>query len=209
MDKITITYYGHACFRISYQGSSVILDPYQHGSVPGLELPSGLQADAVYCSHAHADHNARNLVALTGREASFAVSTMSVPHDEEGGRKRGMCLVTMVGCGGLTLAHLGDIGRLPTLKEYEVLRRCQVLFVPCGGFYTIGPEDARTLIRECGSPLAILMHFRTKDRGYEVLSDITQIRKVFGKIDEVPESEISFDASHVPHGVITLEPLQD
>ncbi len=209
MDEITVTYYGHSCFQVSWHGASVLFDPYQHGSVPGLELPGGIEADACYCSHGHADHNARNLVKVTGNRDPFPVTRMEVPHDEVGGRKRGMNQVTLVTCGNVTLAHLGDYGRLPTAPEYEVLRRAQVLFVPCGGFFTIGPQEAKELIRRAGAHLAILMHFRTGKQDYEVLSDISHIRKVFEGIDERKGSVFTFDGDAVPTGVVTLQPLQE
>ena len=208
MDKMTITYYGHSCFQVSYHGASVLFDPYQHGSVPGLELPKGIEVDACYCSHAHADHNARDLVKVTGRDP-FPVTCMEVPHDDVDGRKRGMSRVTLITCGGVTLAHLGDYGRLPTDSEYEVLRSAQVLFVPCGGFFTIGPKEANELIRHVGARLAILMHFRTGWQDYDVLADISQIRTVFDGIDERKESVLSFACDAVPEGVVTLQPMQE
>ncbi|MDD7201903.1 MAG: MBL fold metallo-hydrolase [Sphaerochaetaceae bacterium] len=207
MDEMTITYYGHSCFQVSFRGRSVLFDPYQRESVPGLELPEGIEVDACYCSHAHADHNARNLVKVTGSRDPFPVTRMEVPHDGVGGQKRGMSQVTLITCGNVTLAHLGDYGRLPTPSEYEVLCRAQVLFVPCGGFFTIGPQQAKELIKKVGAPLSILMHFRTGKQDYDVLSDISQIREIFGGIDERGESSMTFTKDTIPEGVVTLQPL--
>jgi len=56
MSEIEIAYYGHSCFKVCYRGNSILFDPYEDDSVPGLKLPEGMTADAVYCSHDHADH---------------------------------------------------------------------------------------------------------------------------------------------------------
>ena len=58
MDPV-LRWYGHSCFRLDFgEGGSVIFDPYAKGSVPGAELPKKPEADLVFCSHDHADHNA-------------------------------------------------------------------------------------------------------------------------------------------------------
>ena len=41
---MTITWYGHSCYRIETSEGSAVLDPYAPGSVPGLSLPA-LTAD--------------------------------------------------------------------------------------------------------------------------------------------------------------------
>ena len=66
MNSIKIEWFGHSCFRISYDGFSAVIDPYEDGYIPGLK-PLRLSADAVYCSHGHGDHNAKELVELSGR----------------------------------------------------------------------------------------------------------------------------------------------
>lgn len=208
MEALTITYYGHSCFKVSFQGKCVLFDPYQDDSVPGLRLPRDITVDACYCSHGHADHNASNLVKVTGTSHPFPVSRMEVPHDDVRGAKRGLCQVTLITCGNATIAHLGDYGRLPTEAEYAVLRRAQILLVPCGGYFTIDARQAKEVIADSGAPLAILMHFRKGRRGYDVLSDIADIRKVFGRLDERQDTTLTLDPDHIPTGVMTLEPEQ-
>ena len=45
-----ITWIGHSCFRIEEDGYSIIIDPYEDGSVPGLAEVRET-ADAVICTH--------------------------------------------------------------------------------------------------------------------------------------------------------------
>ena len=75
---------GHSCFTLETAGGTVVVDPYLDGSVPGL-APIRLRADAVYCSHDHRDHGARELVALTGEKPDVAVETIHTWHDDQQG----------------------------------------------------------------------------------------------------------------------------
>ena len=59
-----ITWIGHSCFKIEQEGYTLITDPYEDGSVPGLKNLRE-KANKVLCSHEHGDHNARSRVTLT------------------------------------------------------------------------------------------------------------------------------------------------
>ena len=51
---MTITWLGHACFRLEQGGYSIIIDPYN--SVTGYP-DIQTEANAVWCSHGHHDHS--------------------------------------------------------------------------------------------------------------------------------------------------------
>ena len=100
---------GHSCFTLETAGGTVVVDPYLDGSVPGL-APIRLRADAVYCSHDHRDHGARELVALTGEKPDVAVETIHTWHDDQQGAQRGPNTIHIFQAEGLRVAHLGDLG---------------------------------------------------------------------------------------------------
>jgi L-ascorbate metabolism protein UlaG (beta-lactamase superfamily) len=187
----------------------IVFDPYQNNSVPGLRLPDEIAADAVYCSHGHEDHNARDLIHVTGGREPFQVSYMSVPHDGSEGRDRGFSNITFVKIGRCTIAHLGDIGRMPTEKEYIMLRKADAVMIPVGGYYTIDALQASEILKNINANLKILMHYREGSRGYEVLADIEDIRKLFPDIRQTESTYVSFEDSAVPKEIITLEPIQE
>ena len=60
-----ITWLGHSCFKVVSDGGSVIFDPYENGSVPGLD-DIHTSAQLVLCSHQHFDHNAVETVQRAG-----------------------------------------------------------------------------------------------------------------------------------------------
>ena len=209
MSEIRIDFLGHACFKVSFENRSVVFDPYENGSVPGLKLPEPLGAGRVYCSHEHGDHNARHLIHETDPlHDPFEVSFLMVPHDDANGALRGMNRITIVKLGACRIIHMGDIGRLPTEEEYEQLCDADVMMIPAGGHYTIDAKQAAEIIARAKPKLAILMHFRKGQTGYDVIADIADVRKAFDSLREYEESSICFDEADVPKGVITLTPAQ-
>ncbi len=207
MSDITITSYGHSCFKIAYLGSSVVLDPYEDDSVPGLKLPEGIKADAVYCSHEHKDHCAAHLIHTTGQNP-FPLFKAAVPHDDAGGKKRGMSDITFLKVGTITIVHMGDIGREPTEEEYEALQRADVVMMPVGGYFTVDAEMAAQILKKIGARLNILMHYRRGEMGYDVLADLQTVEKSFPGLKNLDETFISFDEMNVPEETMTLKPLQ-
>jgi L-ascorbate metabolism protein UlaG (beta-lactamase superfamily) len=209
MTAVTITSFGHSCFRISAGNASAVLDPYDRDSVPGINLPEGIEASAVYCSHGHGDHNAAHLIKETAHGSDpFRAQFLTVPHDEAGGTLRGMNRITILKAGEAVIVHMGDIGRLPTEDEYEQLSKADVLLIPCGGHYTIDARQAAEIVRRIGPKLTILMHFRKGNRGYGVIADIETVKESFPELKCLDESSLTFEDTEIPQGVITLEPEQ-
>lgn len=209
MTKAIISYYGHSCFKIEAEDSSVVFDPYECGSVPGLQLPRGIIADAVSCSHEHGDHNAAHLVKTTGRKLNFQLHKLTVPHDHHDGAHRGLSDITFVTLPGMTIAHLGDLGRLPTKAEYAELEKADVVLLPCAGYFTIDSKEAAEIIGHLKHPcLKILMHFREGQRGYDVQENIDEIMGDIQGVERLNKSTMSVNSDDIPDKIITLEPAQ-
>lgn len=209
MAKAIITYYGHSCFKIKVGDSSIVFDPYKNGSVPGLTLPSGIQADVVSCSHLHADHNAAELITVTGKKPTFKVSKIAVPHDHHSGQHRGWSHITFVVLHDLVFCHLGDLGRLPTENEYAAMAKADVVFIPCAGYYTIDSKEAAEIIKHLKHPsLKVLMHFREGKRGYNVQEDIEEVMKDVKGVKRLDQSELTIESGNIPDEIVTLNPIQ-
>lgn len=209
MEKIRIEYYGHSCFKVTYGCDSALFDPYETDSVPGINLPAGIEADLVYCSHEHGDHNAKHLIAEKEPGSDpFKAEFITVPHDEAGGTLRGMNRITVLHAGQARIVHMGDIGRIPTDEEYAKLKGADIVMIPVGGHYTIDASQAAAILSVIQPKLSILMHFRKGNRGYGVIADINDVRKSFSCLEELNESVIEFAESEIPERIITLEPLQ-
>ena len=147
MASIQIQWLGHSCFRVECQGYTVVLDPFEPGSVPGLR-DIRQTADQVLCSHQHHDHNYRAGVALRqdGPANPFTITALPSFHDGCGGEKRGPNTIHLLEAQGLRVAHLGDIGAMPAPDVVERLQNLDAVLVPVGGFYTIDAGQAKAVV---------------------------------------------------------------
>ncbi|MCR5794901.1 MAG: MBL fold metallo-hydrolase [Solobacterium sp.] len=202
-----IEYFGHSCFRITDSGKSVIFDPYKDGSVPGLKVPAGLKADAVYCSHGHGDHSAADLITKTSEGDPFATDVITVPHDDRDGTLRGMNDIRFIRTPDCVIAHLGDIGIVPGEDILEKIAEADIVFIPAGGHYTIDAAQAAEIIRRTGVKLVVLMHFRRGKQGYDVLASLDDVLKAFPQAELIDGGVYTAEDADAQK-VIVLKPIQ-
>lgn len=204
MDKVTITYIGHSCFVLEYEGQRVVLDPYEDGSIPGLSNVR-LEAEYVYCSHDHHDHGFEDGVELrfAGLPA-FTVEELETDHDDEGGTKRGKNIIRIFRFGGLRVAHLGDLGRLPTEEEAERLAGLDCLMIPVGGYFTIDAAIAKKIVDMVQPNVVIPMHYRSEAGSFDVIATLEDFTRLFPEVNRGGNSfELTEDA---PQQVLVMEP---
>ena len=67
---MTIQWLGHACFRITHQDYSIVIDPYNSDYINGYPKLH-VRADQVLVSHAHFGHNYRD-----GRRGGHRLETV-------------------------------------------------------------------------------------------------------------------------------------
>jgi L-ascorbate metabolism protein UlaG (beta-lactamase superfamily) len=170
-----IRWNGHSCFSIDSEEGIVVFDPYQDNSVPGLK-PLNLQANLVLISHLHADHNAKEKVKLK-EEKNIKVEKIMTYHDDKKGKLRGENIVHIVYLENMKIIHFGDIGCSLTEKQIELLKDCDVVMIPIGGYYTINSQEALTIIKQIKPRIIIPMHYRGKTFGYDEISTIEEFKK--------------------------------
>ena len=185
-----ITWYGHSCFKVSFDGGSVVFDPYADGSVPGWTLPQ-LSADAVLCSHRHDDHAGAGKVTLSGREPDCKVETVECFHDAEHGAKRGANTIHILTADGVRVAHLGDLGHEPDEAQLAAIGAPDVLLIPVGGFYTIDAATAAAMAEKIGARITVPMHYRGEGFGYDVIGTVEEFTAL--RIDVRCADSNSFD----------------
>lgn len=181
-----LTWYGHSCFKLDFgEGGSVVFDPYEKGSVPGVELPDDLCADMVLCSHGHGDHNAAARVKLSGKAPAFSVTGLDTFHDPEGGRLRGPNRISIVEYAGFRAAHLGDLGCALKEDEIAALKGVDLLLIPVGGHFTIGPEEAKQVLAQVQPKVAVPMHYRRGKMGFPIIAAVEDFLALVGAYAEV------------------------
>ena len=188
MDNVLIEYLGHSCFCLTYEGERVVLDPYSDGSVPGLSNLR-LQAEYVYCSHYHGDHGFEDGVKVSfAGLPPFTVEELETDHDDVGGAKRGKNMVRIFRFGALRVAHLGDLGRMPTEAEAQRLQALDCLMIPVGGYYTIDAAQAKAIVDLLQPVVTIPMHYRSADQGFDVLSPLEDFTHRFDRVETCGDS---------------------
>ena len=205
MERITIHYLGHACFRLDFGAWRTVLDPYHDGMVPGLP-PLRVEAEEVLCSHPHDDHNFTQAVRLSHVRgfAPYEMQTLTVPHDGDGGRRRGMNTIRIFRYGGLRVAHLGDLGRPLTVEEAEALYGVDGMMLPVGGYYTIDAQQARGVVAVTKPRVVIPMHYRQGAQGFTELSELTEFTGLFPEV-RFERGSLSI-TQDTPGGVVVLTP---
>jgi len=179
---MNVSYLGHSCFKIEYKGKSVIIDPYQNGKVPGLANIKE-RANLVLCSHGHDDHNAAQLIDVTGEEAPFDVTFFETYHDEAQGTKRGMNKVHIIKADAYKIVHMGDIGCGLTEQQIKLLEAADLLMLPVGGFYTIDAQQALEMVKQISPKTVIPMHYRRDKVGFDEIATVDAFLDGFDKDD--------------------------
>jgi L-ascorbate metabolism protein UlaG (beta-lactamase superfamily) len=131
-----------------------------------------LEADLVLCSHEHSDHNYREGVKCSGKETKLHIERIETFHDEKQGALRGPNTIHVLEAEGLRVAHLGDLGHRLSEEQIAALGRVDILLIPVGGYFTIGPELAAELAERLQPAITVPMHYRGAGFGYEVIGPV-------------------------------------
>lgn len=171
-----LTYYGHSCFVLEADGTSILIDPFN--PEVGYPLPT-VAPTAVVVSHEHQDHN--NVQAATGtprvirglreggkewaevreRVGPVAITTVHVYHDDARGAKRGKNAMLIFDVEGMRVIHTGDLAHTLSPEHIAAVAHVDVLMIPVGGHFTIGPQQADAVIGQLKPRITIPMHYKT------------------------------------------------
>ena len=184
-----IKYHGHSCFQLFSETQSIVIDPYSDGSVPGL-APLHLTANAVYCSHQHADHNGVSCVEFDGDDTDFERTQIASWHDDQQGALRGPNTIQIFECNDQRVAHLGDLGCALDNEQVGALSGLDVLLIPVGGYFTIDAHQAAQIVTILKPKCVIPMHYKGDDFGYDVLATVDDFLNLFPAAQKLDADEI-------------------
>jgi len=177
-----ITYLGHSSFKIKTKNATVVTDPFDPTST-GLKY-SGVEGDIVTISHAHKDHDAKEKVAGVkktfegpGEYEMMGVSMIGYPsyHDGKKGEERGKNTIFVFEADGLKIAHLGDVGHMLSDDLINEMGSIDILMIPVGGVYTIGPKEAVELVGKIDPYFIIPMHYSVPGLNQETFAGLTPV----------------------------------
>jgi L-ascorbate metabolism protein UlaG (beta-lactamase superfamily) len=158
-----ISWYGMSCFRITERKlATIITDPF----TPSIGLNEvKLKSDVVTISHDAPGHN--YLPAVSGYEhvlngpGEYEIGGVFITGIATPSRNGAFNNVVYVfDYNGLTVAHLGDIGEVPSQKQIEDLELVNILLVPIGGGSSLNASRAAELVSMIEPNIVIPMHFQ-------------------------------------------------
>ena len=211
-----ITWWGHSCFSIYNKaiGLTIVFDPFRRET--GKFDLSGLKADIILCSHDHFDHanwqavskwDSQYFINLVGDRNVKDVKIRGIQtyHDKKKGKERGQNSIYVVGYGEGVFVHLGDLGHKLTSEQLEkisVFGRPHVLFIPTGGVYTIGPEEAVDVIKQINPHIAIPMHYYSDKLNQRVFGKLYRLDDFLdiwdGPVERVGSNKFELRLSNIP-----------
>jgi len=197
-----ITYLGHSAFRISGKNATVVTDPFDPKMV-GIKFPK-VKAQIVTVSHNHDDHNnvsaidgVKKVVNGVGEYEIEGISIIGIPsyHDDEKGKKRGKNVIYLIEVDGVRICHLGDLGHTLPKDLVDDIGDVDVLMIPVGGEYTIGPADAEKVVRDIDPNIIIPMHYK-----------IPGLSDTFSKLEGVDNFLSTMGIKQVKENKLTIRP---
>lgn len=210
---VTLEWYGHAFVRLtSPSGIRVAMDPF--GEI-GYPMPQ-VEAEIVTVSHKHADHSNDWLirgdpVVLRGltdggqdwrpvryRLKDVHITSVPVYHDDQKGRLRGKNTMIVVDLGGLRVAHLSDMGHIPTDAQFQALGRVDVLLIPVGGKFSIDGRQARQIVDRLAPRVTIPIHYKTAATANWPIEDERAFVEGYPRVKRISGSRVSLDPKTLP-----------
>lgn len=177
-----ITYLGHSSFKIKTRTASIITDPFDPAML-GLKF-APTDADIVTISHDHGDHNAvgkvSNVKKVVNGPGEYEISGVSIIgvqsfHDSKEGGERGKNTIYVFEADRLRFAHLGDLGHTLSDEKISEIGDVDVLMIPVGGFYTIGPKEAVEIINKIEPYFVIPMHYKAPGISDQIAANLETV----------------------------------
>jgi L-ascorbate metabolism protein UlaG (beta-lactamase superfamily) len=201
-----ITWYGLSCFRmVERKYSSVVTDPY--GNTIGLpELK--LRADIVTVSHDARGHNQLSAVSSSKRvldgpgeyEIGGVFITGIATFDKE---NNGRNVLYVFDYDGLTVAHLGDLQRVPEQKQIEALGEVNILLAPVGGGNSLNAAQAAELVSLLEPNIVIPMHYNIPGLKLD-LDGVDRFLQEMGITEPKEETSFKITSSQLPEETETV-----
>lgn len=186
---VKVRWLGHAAFQLTFKGKRLLIDPWISNPLSPLKLESLEKIDYVVVTHDHFDHlGEAEQIAKTFNSTIIGIPELVMPLENKGLNVLAMNMGSFVDvegsfrlalvpalhtCGagqpvgvvleidGLRLYHMGDTGYTSEFQAVKEAFSPDVVFVPIGGHYTMGPKEAALAINVLRPKIAIPMHYAT------------------------------------------------
>jgi L-ascorbate metabolism protein UlaG (beta-lactamase superfamily) len=200
-----ITWFGHSCFRLTERSlATVVADPYDHRTI-GYEALK-LKADVVTVSNAVPGHN--YLAGVKGRNylitgpGEFEIGGVFITGVQTNGHTKKDAdeprnTLYVFDYEGVTVAHLGNLSRVPSQAEIEALGNVHVALVPVGGGRGLTAAKAIEVISLLEPGIVIPMHYGTSGSNIK-LAPVSKFLKEMGLAEIEPQPSLKVSRGSVP-----------
>jgi len=168
---MTITWYGHSCFKIANQGGhlTIITDPFSKEI--GLTPPRG-NADIVTVSCDHQGHN--NVASISGDSfivdsaGEYEIKGVTIigllsSSDKDKAKAKSTNIIYLIEMDQIRICHLGDIDQSLSDSQLEKIGAVDILMIPVGGQNTIDASKAQAVVEQIEPAIIIPMHYKLKN----------------------------------------------
>jgi L-ascorbate metabolism protein UlaG (beta-lactamase superfamily) len=206
---VRVLWHGHSCFELQGKSVTVVTDPFRGVGIPEPKAA----ADIVLVSHGHRDHN--NVKPVLGRDGqvleSFVgskevrgvtIKGVAAFHNNANGSRRGKNSIYTFGIDGVQFCHLGDLGHELSSSTVDDLGKVHALFVPVGGFFTIGPETATKVCDQLKPKIIMPMHYRMPGLRARVmfgfLKTVNDFLQGKNNVERIKGASVSIEENELP-----------
>jgi L-ascorbate metabolism protein UlaG (beta-lactamase superfamily) len=215
-----IQWLGHAAFLLETKsGVRIVMDPYESGAYGGAlgYGPIETEADIVTVSHEqHEDHNYTSTVRGdpvvakgpgTDTVKGVEMKRVHTFHDDSGGKERGENFVFCLKADGMRVCHMGDLGHVLSAEQAAAIGRPDVVMLPVGGTFTVGPAEASRVVDQLKPRIVIPMHYKTPKCAFPI-EQVDAFLKGKPKVRKVGGSTVEIEPESLPESteILVLEP---
>lgn len=169
---VEIKWFGHAFFQItSSSGTQIITDPFRYLGYPMPEVwPDVVTVGKETPNHSNVSLAKGDPLILRGLKSWGVewneintvfrdVLIYNIPIHMRAPEEyiKGSAFVFELD--GLCICHTGDIGEPFNEGQLDLIGHIDIVFVPIGGSYTMGPEKAKKVVEQLKPKLAVPMHY--------------------------------------------------
>lgn len=201
-----ITWYGLSCFRITERKhATVVTDPYSDKiGLPALKLKS----DVITISHDASGHS--DISSVSGWEhvidgpgeyeiGGVFMTGIKTNHNAEANRN----MLYLFDYNGLTVAHLGDMKKVPSQTQIDALEQVNILLVPVGGGNSLNAAQAAELVSMLEPNIVIPMHYQIPGLQLE-LETVDRFLKEMGVSEPTEEDSLKISLTNLPEETETV-----
>jgi L-ascorbate metabolism protein UlaG (beta-lactamase superfamily) len=209
-----ITWYGLSCFRLTERNlATVVTDPFD-SQAAGYEALK-LKGDVVTVSHEAPGHSYVSAVKghshLINTPGEFEIGGVFITGIQTNGYGKDESdeprnTLYVFDYEGVTVAHLGDLRRVPSQTEIEALGTVDIVLVPVGGGGGLNAAKAAEVVSLLEPGFVIPMHYGTSSCNFK-LAPLSKFLKEMGLGNIEPQPTLKVTKSMIPEDtrVVVLE----